>query len=236
MKIEINPLFGKISGKVSDFVFKQVNGKTIVCNKPLPRSKSSFSPSEINRQKRFGLNCKLSKCINHIEVYKPFWQKAANASMSCYNAILKANYNNVRHDGLGESICLTPDSRQIQLNGVDIRYDNGRIVFEINNAEIGIVNDSKKDVFVMIAGVLFAKNPLYLLIDEQKFCQVKSIPVKFIDDELISLSLELDNSQVHILESYRECSLYFGLIIIDKNGKVLKELSTFNADLKSLNP
>ena len=44
---------GKISGKVGDYVFKQVNGKTIVCNKPLAEVKTRSANLELSRQKMF---------------------------------------------------------------------------------------------------------------------------------------------------------------------------------------
>jgi hypothetical protein len=40
MAILNDPLFGKLSGRLGDYVFKQVNGKTVVCYMPKKQKKN----------------------------------------------------------------------------------------------------------------------------------------------------------------------------------------------------
>jgi hypothetical protein len=43
MAILKDPLFGKLSGRLGDYVFKSVNGKTVICYMPKKEKISDFS-------------------------------------------------------------------------------------------------------------------------------------------------------------------------------------------------
>lgn len=231
MKIEINPMLGKIRGTIGGLVFKQFNGKTVVCNKPSPRSKSSFSPAEIDRQKRFALNCKLSQCINHIDEYKQFWLKSADRKMNTYNAIQKANYQHIQHDRIEKDIHLTPDSRGLDFSGYGFSFDSKFISLELKNETIGVVKDYKIDNNVMFAGVIYLSNPKGYVDEEVKFINVKSGTVKVVENQDTLLCLELNSFQSQQIENYNNCIFYFGFISKDKDGKIINEVSTFAGNL-----
>jgi hypothetical protein len=233
MKIEINPMFGKISGKVGDFVFKQINGKTVVCNKPLPRNKSSFSHAEIANHKIFGLNCKLSKCINHIEEYRGFWLKAANSKMSTYNAIQKENCHNVSLSGIEGMPKLTPDSLSLDFSESGFCFDSGRIYIEVINEILGIIKNFKADKYVMATGVISLCNPIYPGSEDFKFINVKSEIVEISEVTDNEVCIDLDEVQLQKINQYESATLYFGFISKDKDGNMINEVSTFAVKLQA---
>src|ERR1035437_4701376 len=84
-------IFGPISGRLGDCVFRNKGGKTIIAARPRKRT-SPKNASEIENEKKFGLTGKIAKSINSVEIIKQFWQPTARKNPSCYQPIFKKNY------------------------------------------------------------------------------------------------------------------------------------------------
>ena len=97
---------GKISGKLGDVVFRNYNGKTIICSRPGPQKKST-DPNVIARRNRFKLAVKLSGELGRIPVMKCIWYQFGIRSpitwlttlviISILAALAKAAYVTKRH-------------------------------------------------------------------------------------------------------------------------------------------
>jgi len=230
----INNSLGKLSGKVGDFIYSQRNGKTIVRRKPLGRSRNSFSESELSRQKKFGINCKLSKCINQIDEFKVLWQKTtnkttkktANGKISTFNAVSKANYYNVCSDGVISSPKLTPDSLTLDFK-FGFNYNEYEIAVGLITDNFGLILDNKVDNFVMVAGVICLSNPLDDCKDSVRFIDVKSDVKKVSDCGETVFFINLNSNEKQIIENYTKRTFYYGFISKDKNGNVINSVSTF---------
>lgn len=225
----INPIFGKISGKVGDFVFRNVNGKTFLCNRP--KSRTSFTPDQVVRQNKFRINCKLSKYINAIDVYHNFWKKAAINKMSAFNAISKANYGTFCFNKDYDSPKLTPDSGKRDFSASGFHYHNGQIAIELKPDVISVIQDYKKDNCVFAAGVVCLSNPLSCDTEEYSFFNVKSDFEEVFENAESALFIELYESQRQLVELYESRMLYFGLVSMDKDGNIVNEESTYGEEL-----
>src|ERR1039458_191082 len=115
MAILIEGLFGSLSGKLGDVVYRKKGGKTIVARRPKPRQ-SPLSEREIIGQKIFGLTGKIAKTINAIELLKYFWHRIAGKNQSSYHLIFKKNYAVVRMEDLPGYIFLTPSQGFLLIN------------------------------------------------------------------------------------------------------------------------
>ncbi|MFZ4591605.1 MAG: hypothetical protein ACOYN6_11440 [Ignavibacteria bacterium] len=233
MKIELNPLLGKVKGKFGDFVFKQVNGKSYVARRPLPRSKSSFSDAERSKQKRFAMNTKLSSAINKIDVLRPLWHQAANGKMSSHNAISKANYPLVGYNELLIAPQLTPNSIGYDISTLTFNYNKGIISITFPPVTFGLVQDFNIDNRIMFAGVIYLRNPIEDGKEDFRFLSVKSDAVQVSEDNVIFLSLDLNDATQQFVESYSKATFFFCLISLDKNGYVVNTVSTFTESLFS---
>ena len=209
-----------------------MNGKTFISAKP-HRIRKANDPASLARQKRFGLNCKLSKCINQIDEYKHFWLKAAKGKMSTYNAIQKANYPHINHNCIDRNIRLTPDSIGMDFSEYGFAFDCGFITLEFKNDTLGVVKDFKIDNNVMFAGVICLSNPYEVRHDEMLFINVKSDSEKVIENDFSILSIELNPLQMQTIESYSNAVFFFGFISKDKDGNIINEVTTFAEDLHS---
>ena len=227
----INPTFGKISGKVGDFVIRNRNGKTFICRKSLGRSKSSFSESELVRQKRFGLNCKLAKCINQIDEYKVLWKKNLNGKANTFNAIAKSNYPLVNIDGSVQHPHLAPDSIDMDFSDSCINYSEGKIAIKLKPGSFDLVKDYKNDNLVMAAGIICLSNPLDDRKDGIVFLKAKSDVVKVSEGEETVLFIELDGCERQIVDIYEKRMFYFGFVSMDENGNIVNSVSTFSEEL-----
>jgi len=227
----LNPIFGKPRGKVGDLVFRNVHGKTIISRKPSARSKSSFSPAEIAKQKMFGINCKLSKCINQIDVFKVFWQKAANGKMNTFNAIAKANYPIIGIDGFESLPKLTPGSFPLDFSEYGFYYDHRIISIELKPDLLGIVKDYKIDNRVLAAGVICLSGAKECGLDNIKFVPVKTDYEEVSPGDESVLVIELTEHQQSVINMYESREFFFGFISMDKDGNIINEISTFSEDL-----
>lgn len=235
MKIEINPLFGKLRGRVGDLVFKQVNGKNYVAARPHPRSKSSYSDIEKARQKRFAMNCKLSTAINKIDVLRPLWHKAADGKMSSHNAISKANYPLIGHNEFLIAPKLTPNSIGFDISSVRFNYNDGRMSVIFLPDTFGLVKDYNVDNNVMLAGVIYVRNPFEEHLSAYRFMSIKSDAVKVINGEVIAITHDIGDVAKQVIESYSDGELFYCLITLDKDCSVVNTVSTFNETLFGLN-
>ena len=227
MKIELNPLLGKVKGKFGDFVFKQVNGKSYVARRPHPRSKSSFSDAERAKQKRFSMNCKLSSAINKIDVLRPLWHQAANGKMSSHNAISKANYPLVGYDEFLIAPKLTPDSIGYDISTLTFNYNKGIISITFPPDTFGLVQVTNNDNRIMLAGIIYLRNPIDDCKDDFRFLSIKSDAVKVAEGNDTLIQIELDDVTKQVIESYSKCTFFFCLISMDKDGYVINSISTF---------
>lgn len=224
-----NILFKGISGKVGDLVFRQKNGKTIISRRPV-RSKNK-SKAGIERENRFRLNSNISKCINKIEVYNEYWKREAKGKMSTYNAVMKANYPVVEAGRFNTEPMLTPNSMSLDFSESGICFDSGIITIELKNDLIGIVRDFKIEEYIAVAGVICLYEPKRYELDECVFFDVNSNKEKYDKDGINVLSIELNEYEVQMINEYSQCMFYFGFVSLDKNGKVINEVSTFGEDL-----
>lgn len=227
MKIEINPLLGTIRGRIGDLVFKQVNGKSYVAARPHPRSKSSYSDAERAKQKRFAMNTKLASAINKIDVLKPLWQKAANERMSTYNAISKANYSLVGNKEFIVSPKLTPDSIGYDISILSLNYSKGNISITFPFDTLGLIQDFNIVNRVIVAGVIYLRNPIDQCKDDFRFLSVTSDAVQVSEGNDIALSLELNDVNKQSIDSYSNAAFFFCLISLDKDEHIVNTVSTF---------
>lgn len=211
---------GKQSRKFGNFVHSQRN---------------TFSESELSRQKKFGINCKLSKCINQIDEFKVLWQNTTNPTtnkttkgkLSTFNAVSKANYDNVCSDGVVSSPKLTPDSITSDLFEFGFNYNEYEIAVGLKTDNFGLVVDYSIDNLVMVASVICLSNPLDVCKDSVRFIDVKSDVKKVSEGGEIVLSINLHSIEKQTVENYTKRTFYFGFISKDKNGNVINSVSTF---------
>jgi hypothetical protein len=221
------PLKG-MRGKLGNIVLKRINGETYACKKPIYNKTNN--PSVLARRKRFALNIKLSKCINEIPELKGFWRRVLNGKMSTHNAIVKANYTKVGNDELIGVPYLTPDSFAGFNSDLGFLYEEGRISIEFSPEKYWMKCEGEN--YVKAVGVMCMSGALFYGKEDCSIFSVESDMIRLKDGEERVLLIRLDDYQYSLMKSYSKRKLYFGFVMMDKDGKVLKEVSTFGMELE----
>lgn len=219
--------FKGMRGKLGSIVLKRINGETYVCKRP--NYKKTNDPSVLARRKRFGLNIKLAKCICNIPELKEFWRRGLNGKMSAHNAIVKANYTKVGNDGIIGVPMLTPDSISNLNSDIGFLHDEGSISIEFNPEKFGLMCEGEN--YVKAVGVVCLSGAIFY---DSKECEIFSIDSDMDDlKEGVEpvLLMQVDDYQNSLMESYSKRKLYFGFVVMNKDGRVLKEVSTFVREL-----
>lgn len=224
----LNSTFGTPRGKVGDFVFSQRYGKTIISRKPLARNKNSYSPSELAKMRKFAINCKLSKCINQLDVFKVFWKDVTVGKMNTFNAIAKANYPIIGVESFQGIPKLTPNSYPLDFSEYGFCFDHGIISIELKPDLLGIVRDYKIDNRIMAAGVICLSGAIERGLDNIKFVPVITNTEKVKPDDEYVLDIEFSEQDQSVLNMYKSCELFFGFVSMDKDGRIINEISTFS--------
>ena len=226
----LNGPFKGARGKLGNVVFKQINGKTFVCQKPHHRK--TTDERVLARRRRFSVNMKLSKCINNIKEAKKFSDRSLNKNGSAFNLITKMNYVKVGFNGEVLSPFLTPDSISLDFIGSAEIIDDILTIDFCNNVNL-IGCDTENVMNVKTAGVLRLSNPNRIMEPEYVFLNLVSSEKRFSKEKTSAFEINLSNFDYNLLDSFYDYTLYMGLFLIDACGNVVKELSTFTINLES---
>jgi hypothetical protein len=127
-----NSILGNISGKLGDVVFKKVNGKTIICSRPLFFNPDT-SPNAIARRNKFALNALFARAANNIPVLKTLWQYFLSAypyfAKNPFTALSKHNYHKLNNTEISDQNSLGPNiGFEFKITKADLFPDNLTII------------------------------------------------------------------------------------------------------------
>jgi hypothetical protein len=219
-----NP-FGSISGKVGDYVYKNVNGKTIVCKLPSKRT-TPRTKQELEQQSKFALIGKIAKKINSIAILKHFWKPTYNNGQSSYNAIFKNNYNLLNIKDLSGPILMAP-SGGFNLNGPSIRAGKTDLLISCKSIEEYSKFNPKVEKYLCAAGIILLKSPTHEgmpIFNEIAFQSKKQL--FYLNKELI-LDLGLTGAPLLLFQEYSIKKVYAVFVTMDENENPVQHSATF---------
>lgn len=100
-------LFGDISGKLNNVVFRKVNGKDVITVRPKKYQKTK-SEKAIYVRSRFSVAVEFSKYLNSIPILKQVWKNAQIKGSSSFNKIEKFNISQVNDRAPSLKNIITP--------------------------------------------------------------------------------------------------------------------------------
>src|ERR1035438_2468514 len=221
MAILINSLFGGLSGKLGDVVYRKKGGKTIVARRPKPRQ-SPLTEREIIGQKIFGLTGKIAKTINAIELLKYFWHRIACKNHSSYHLIFKKNYAVVRMEDLPGYIFLTP-SQGFELINPAIYPGESNLVIECKALGDHDAFDTQVEKYAAVAGIVVLKDPTIENIPQFEVIAFKSKKYLFYPYDYLSINLELTGDQRAKYKSYSIKKVFAVFVTMDEEERPRSE-------------
>lgn len=228
MAILIGGLFGSLSGKVGDLVYRKKGGKTIVAVRPSAR-KSPLTEKEIANHNMFGLTGKIAKTINAIELLKYFWHPISAKNQSSYHVIFKKNYAIVRMEGFPSYIFLTP-SQGFELINPSLYPGESNLVIECKALGDRSEFDTNVEKYVAVTGIVVLKDPTKENIPDYAIFPFKSKKYLFYPNDYLSINLEFTGSQLEMYESYSIKKVFAVFITMDEEERPVQHSLTFTSE------
>lgn len=151
----INSTFGKVRGRVGDFVLRNINGKTFISARP-HRVNVSKSPEAVARRKRFAMAANISACLNKSELFKKVWVDSVyEKNKTAYNLMLKHFYPYVSENDIMKETSLTPGfgNGEISIRSLSIKEEMMSAVINPIDLEKNFNSECKDAKFVQMVTV-----------------------------------------------------------------------------------
>jgi hypothetical protein len=219
-------LFGSLSGKVGDLVYRNRGGKTVVAATPSKRS-SPRTEHEIKLGKIFGLTGKIARGINSTELLKQFWHPKAARNQSCYNIIFKKNYGRMNFDNLRGEVLLTPETG-FDIMDPSLYPGESNLVIECKALGYSSSFDTKIEKYVIVAGIVILKNPIPENIEEYTVLSFKSKKYLLYPNEYLSLNIEFSGCNRLMFESYSLKKVFANFITLDEEEAPVQHSMAFS--------
>ncbi len=209
-------LLGSLSGRLGDYVLREMGGKSFISARPKKykkkKSKSTNSTTTI-----FGKLSKFASYINAFPEIKSIWKNSAPKGKRGYNYIISANQNHL-HEGLFyiENFIVS-GGLPINLSKFDCDFNNLTISFSITALNTLPSNVKKLKSFA----VLCFQNPKEENLDLIKLSHAVSQNLDFNPDEEYNLTQLLSKEIKDITKMYNSCTVYFTLVLTDSKDKII---------------
>jgi hypothetical protein len=117
----IKSVLGIFIGKVDNLVFRKLNGKRFVSNRP-PHYKVSRSAAAVESRGNFAVTVKLAKAVNSEALLKEIWTLSTAEGTNSFQKLIKNNIKLVKEGSLTTSNKITPAG--LLLNFTSASYEN----------------------------------------------------------------------------------------------------------------
>ncbi|MCB9210973.1 MAG: hypothetical protein H6609_16525 [Ignavibacteriales bacterium] len=171
-------VIGKLSGKLGDLVFRQMNGKTFISTRP-KNYKPTKSKKAVSNRNSFSQINLFASTINKNETLKHIWLNAKIDAQSAYTKITKTNLKLSLNDGIDIKNIIVPKSKLfidiiISLNKSDLKISCNKNSFDTitnktNNLQCFILfffSQPRKKGMIQYRASLFEVNKF--IIDKEK--------------------------------------------------------------------
>ena len=122
MALVSNSILGDVSGKMGSKVFRSMNGKTFVSERPL-HYKPAKTPAARKARSSFGMATMLSKKLITAPQLKEVWAAARIEGTDPYHRIIKHNTKNINAGALTVRNRITPDGLFLGVESVSLENE-----------------------------------------------------------------------------------------------------------------
>lgn len=113
-------ILGEVNGKLGNLVFRQINGKTYVSNRP-----RNYKPTKSQTAKKvrgsFAAASKLASLVNADKTISEVWKAAKIGGNDPYHKIIKYNTRLVKEGSLTEKNKITPDGLFLKIESASLQ-------------------------------------------------------------------------------------------------------------------
>lgn len=216
---------GRLSGKLGDVVFRQVNGKTIVCSRPFSQAKSN-DPVVLKRRAKFKLAVRLSSVLSRIPALKSIWREFfGNKINSVYYVMVKHFYNYVTHNSIADSLSIIPSFPSMTVENVELKVDTDKIKAscKVSEPSFGMSNIAT----VQMVGFIFIDDVIYSGLDKYNLYKIDSEKIEYSGKGALNIEVSLKEDTFDILKCYNSKKAFCILVAYDEENKIIGYSDTF---------
>ncbi|MFA5012425.1 MAG: hypothetical protein WC644_10805 [Ignavibacteria bacterium] len=216
---------GKISGKCGDFVFRNYNGRTIVCARQ-GKQKKSNDPAVLARRSKFKLANKLGSTLVRHPAMKSIWnQFGGDKKLKAYNKMVKEFYPHVTGSDIYYTFHMCPFIPNLNVQSPNIMQKDYLLTAEcrIAYSRFGLENISS----VQLIALMFLTDPIDMNFPEYDILSFESDKVDFETDQKTKMEFKIREENTEIIDVYSERKMFYIFAAYDKNQNVIGFSSTF---------
>lgn len=227
----LNSTFGNIRGKVGGYIFKQINGKTIISARP-NNVKIDLSPASVNRRNKFKMSSMFSSCLAKNPLLKKLWLDSENSgSRSAFQIISKHIYPYVSHNDISSNPRIAPG-----FAGLMFETDNISVKKDSLSVNINPVPESQQKYHpalelashIKMAAFIKASDPFDNCLEPFRFFNLESEIVQYNPDNNTNISISYNDSFQIYLDDYFEHRFFIIFFALDFTGNLLSFSNTFD--------
>ena len=213
----INGLFGKVTGKIGDFIVRNVNGKTVISAKP-KKYKISNSVKSIESRQRFAVTVAFSKVINGLSTLQEIWNLKKEENLSEYQTIHKFNISLSSVQAPTLNNIITPNGTWSPV--IDVSIDTEKLTGSLVpfDKQIAIKYDEAKvsiNAVVSLSEPKNADNLYYSIFSLSK--EIKD----FDFSKQCDFDIGLDPETATDVAKYNQKIIYLAVAVKSKNNEIL---------------
>ena len=222
------------SGTVGNLVFRQYNGKTIVCLRP-ERYSMPMDEESISRRGKFKMASLVAHCINKIPHAKKLWAEEAGYRKSVIGTIFKSVYPYVLHDDVGDNISVYPFSN-FNINNENIKTGKSCVTLLLDSKTFyGLPGNTE---YIQAAGLVVLRDRISVNVADIKLLPFEGPCLRFDKSKPAELNIFIPGSQeANILDNWKHLTYYdsydshtffIAFASLDGNKMVVSGSDTFN--------
>ncbi len=199
-------ILGVINGKIGNFVFRNVNGKTFVSNRPLKYNVNGTEEST-RVKKGFKNLIQFSSYINSIPILKEVWRSKSVKGKRAYNKIFSHNKSHVKSSEISEYLFIVPTVSSVQMSvyKVDIEQNYTYVDYKTNY--------KVKDCIYNYVLVFYSKQ-------KKRFIHQAGILDNMKPKKRMLLNIKLGKDVVKFISTRGRIIAYFAVVVQDQSGCV----------------
>jgi hypothetical protein len=201
---------GTLKGRIGNVVFRNSNGKTVVCRRPQRKAK----PTEqaLAWRKKFKNIIAVSSAINKNPFLSKFWPKKGR-----FNLIVKTNIKFTDPDKENYYPIIIPGvGFPVEDAKTNISDKGIKIIAWTKELDSGI--DTSIEKWVAAAGIIIFKEPLRVGDNEIEAIEVSSDPQAIDFEKPVDIGIELTGLDSSLYSSYRKAKAILTLITLTVDG------------------
>jgi len=211
---------GSPVGKIGNLVFRQMNGKTFVSNRPEKYNRSNSEKAKLSRS-GFSTVVKFSKLICSYPVLKSCWKKARIEGTSPYHRIIKYNLPEIHLGLLTIKNRITP--RGFNLSVFEITKENGMLTFNLGINEL--ISDLNNPNLYFYA-VNFLCNPVENKINPYELISFQKNIFTTDKTGLTTFIVDISGKDSLPFAKYLN-GIIFLAVVAEVSGRIMRWTSTF---------